>query len=533
MAEIGNRIKIQTSAERAEEARQLVLPNPGDLIIALIFGWSLFCFFLVTGGEKMLNRVAALARTKPVQDAIKSGDETILTALMVGGSGALVFLVVMGYRYRKALIGVSMVAFCFSNASWKPLHDPAWLLKYLIIVFFASVGGLFLVKNFWRLLSLPYVRLFLYFYIYVAIIQLALGGKTDDIWYIGTDMAYIFGFAIAWLAWVKDTDSLMEFNKIVSWAAVAITLLHAMAPFVGVDHIESGRFRSMYARATGFAVFFSPMVLALYWRTMTEKNDYYRYFFTAMAALATILMLWSGTRSAALALIIALTMMWYVFRTRIFVYMLAGAAFILVVQIIGGQSSQDVFTLVDRLQDTSDTGRFETWAQYIQFITQSPIFGHSLTGVKRLFYTSGTLAFFDNVGVAASGGAAPHNAYIGTMARFGVIGIGLLLGLIFIGLKYGRRVYFSSKIPNDEKAAYMYPLGVVVLVCVACIFEDVLGNTGKGTITAYLFYPSLIFCVRIGEYLLDKYEPPVGPRRVSLGGTDSAASEPAASAGNA
>ena len=533
MAEIGKKIRIQSSAQRAEEARQLVLPNPGDLIIALVFGWGLFCFFLVTGGEKMLNRVAALARTKPVQDAIKSGDETILTALMVGGSAALIVLVVLGYRYRRALIGVAMVAFCFSNASWKPLHDPAWLLKYLIIVFFASMGGLFLLKNFWRLLAMPYVRIFLYSFLYIAIIQLALGGKTDDIWYLGTDMAYIFGFAIAWLAWVKDTDSLMEFNRIVSWAAVVITCLHAMAPFVGVEHIESGRFRSVYSKATGFAVFFSPMVLALYWRTMTEKNDYYRYFFTAMAGLATILMLWSGTRSAALALIISVTLMWYIFRTRIFVYMFFGVAFILVVQIIGGQSSQDVSTLIERLQDTDDTGRFETWVRYTEFITQSPIFGHSLTGVDRLFYNSMSLRFFDQLGVSIDGGPAPHNAYLGAMARFGVIGLGLLLAMIFFAVKYGRRVYFSTKIPLEEKAAYMYPMCVVALVCVACIFEDVLGNTGKGTITAFLFYPSLIFCVRIGDYLLEKYEPPVKPRRVSLEVSNSPSPDLTAGPGNA
>ena len=97
------KLRILTAAERAEEARKFVLPNPGDLMITLVFGWAFFCFFLVTGGKRMLNRVAKLAKSPVIEKELMAGDETILTGLMLGGCLAFIILVFVCFKYRKAL----------------------------------------------------------------------------------------------------------------------------------------------------------------------------------------------------------------------------------------------------------------------------------------------------------------------------------------------------------------------------------------------------------------------------------------------
>jgi hypothetical protein len=511
VAEVG-KIRVLTSAERAAESSKLVLPNPGDLIIALVFSWAFFCFLLVTGGKQLLNQVARLSKSRPVRDAISAGDETALTVLMIGGSAMLIMLVVLSYRYRKALIGVAIVSMSFSNSSFKPIHDPAWVVKYLIVIFLASMAGLFIVKNFWRLLSLPYIRLFVAYYVWMIVILLAMGGRTNDLWYLGTDLAFIWGFAVAWLYWVDDSEKLLDYCRIISWAAVVITFIHASAPFLGVDFLESGsRYRSLYGKATGFAVFFSPAVLALYWRGMIEKRDLYRQFFTFMAIVATVLMLWSGTRSAALALIISVTLLWWVFRTRLFVYVFAAVCLGLIVQIVGGGGLQ-IDTLADRLQDTADTGRLDIWAALYEVWLQSPIYGHGVTGANRLAYTEGTMALLDRLGSSARNVDA-HNAYIAIAIRFGAIGLIMLMTLIGIALNTGRRVISSRSIPAEDKQIYAYPLALVVLICCASVFEDAIGSTGRGTVTAFLLYPALIFCTLHGRRLLSTYEVSVAEKR--------------------
>jgi hypothetical protein len=68
------KLVVQSSAAQASQDRSLVLPNPGDVIIAMVFGWSFFCFFLVIGGKQILRQLARLSRSESMQELFLSAD---------------------------------------------------------------------------------------------------------------------------------------------------------------------------------------------------------------------------------------------------------------------------------------------------------------------------------------------------------------------------------------------------------------------------------------------------------------------------
>ena len=509
MAVQQQKIRVLTSAERAQEARKFRLPNPGDVMISLVFVWAFFCFFLVTAGERLLLRIARLATTPELRNAIVASDETALTFIMIVGCIGLIGLVLVCYRYKKLVTCALLFGLTFGSSTWAPVHDVAFGIKYLSIVFMAAFGGLFLYKNFWRLVDTPYYRLFFFYFVWIAFIQFALGGKINDYWYVGTDLSLIFGFAIAYLYFIDNTDSLYELNKALAWTAILILCVHAVAPVVSNDYLQNGRFQSLFNRATGFAVYFSPAVVFMFWMGMNEERNLFRQLFVGAAIAGLVLVLWSGTRSAMLGIVVAVFVLWWVFRTRIFVYIFLAATLGLVAQIVGTSGEEDFQRLVDRLQDGGDdiesgSGRFEIWASYIEVIVRSPIYGYSVSGVKGQFVSAGLQNFYDNVGLNIRV-SAPHNAYLGMMSRFGFIGLVLLLVPVFIALRRARNVLLAPDIPAYDKRAYVLPVATIVVVCITAFFEDTLGSNGKGTVSAFLLFPALLICEVHGRRLLEQY----------------------------
>jgi len=498
------KFKVLSSAERAVESRLLVLPSPGDVIIMMMVGWALFCFFLVTGGTGLLAPLARLARDETLRQALLGGGEFALTLLMLGGLLLIISMVLVFYNFRKLFFGLMLFSLTFASASWQPLHDFSGIVKYLGVIFFACMGGVFFLKNFWRMIATPYIRLLILYFFWITAVSFLLGGRTEDIWYVGTDFSFIIGFSIAWLSYIDNNDSLMEFNRTIAWAAVAITFMHLLAPLLADEPISAGRFKSYFFRSTGYAVFFSPAVLALFWMGMAEKNNFLRQFFSITAIVGMVLLLWSGTRSATLALIIGITLLWWVFKSRIFIYIFLAASLGLLAQIIGASGEQGFQNITERLQDMTDTGRFTIWAVYFEIFTESPVYGHSLSGVTKYFYSEGLLSIIEGSGAYAKF-PKPHNAFLGMAVRFGAIGLILLSALIFMALRRARQVIFSKAIPAYEKQAYVLPLALVVLSCVDCMFEDALSSTGRGTLIGFLFFPSLIICELYGTRLLKKY----------------------------
>ena len=460
---------------------------------------------LVIGGKRILRQLARLChKSSPCESLFLSAD--VAAAGRVNGcrvDSDRIVGVLLIYRYPTAFMGVFAFGLTFGNGSWKPLHDVALISKYLGVVCLVGIGALFLYKNIWRLIATPYLRLWLIHIIWTAAICIFLGGKNNDFWYLGSEFALVVGFSIVWLeTFVKDSQGLYEFNKVLAWTAIVILFFNLLAPVLAAEPIYNSRFKGYTNRATMFAIVFSPAVLALFWMSMNEKKALLRQIFAAAAMLGFGLILWSGTRSAIAGVLLGVGILWWVFRTRIMYLLVVLAFFGLILQIVAGGSS-DVTAISDRLQ-TADTGRTILWARYFPLGLESPIYGYSPTGTERAIVGGSRADFLAGFGVSAAYKGF-HNAYLAMFLKFGGVGVGLMLLLLGLAMRRARLIIFSSDVPLDEKKLYVLPVAIMVVISIEAIIEDIISASGKGTIIGLSYFSSLILCEMHGRRLYEQY----------------------------
>jgi hypothetical protein len=499
------KLHILSAAERAIEARRLVMPNPGDVIMAMVFGWAVFCLVVFTGGRGMLMQVARLSRVRSVQEVILNVDAASMIFVIVLGALMLVALVVLCYSYRYITFGLLVFGANFGNASWKPLHDVAFIFKNLGVLFFASYAGMFLLKNFWRMVATPYVRMMLAYFLWVAAICVLLGGQTGDLWYMGTDLALVIGLGAGWWNHVETTEDLNKFNMTLLWVAIPTVLITATAPVLSANHIEGGRFMGFASRATGFGTTFAPMLLCVFWKLMSEKRVVQRNLLMAVAVLGVALLLWSGTRSGILGMGLGLFIMWRVFKTRIFAYSLIGLAFLgLTALIIGFEGSEDMSKNLERMDVTENVGRLELWVEQWPVFAASPVYGVSPSGRNEFGKSEALVNFLGRYGVTQKA-FAPHNSYLGMAIKFGGVGLILLICLMAKPMLRAKKVVFSEKVPYEERAVFCLPAALSVLIGFEVFFEDTLSAQGKGTILGVIFSSLLFLLDKVGKNLEKKY----------------------------
>jgi hypothetical protein len=498
------KLKVVSSAELALTKRQFSLPNPGDMIIMMVFGWAMVCFFLVTVGKRLLASLARLASDDAVREALLNGDQA-LGGLMIGGSLLLGVTVAIVYKFPKLFLPVMVFSLAFASARYKPLHDVAWILKYLGVVFLGAYAAQSIYKNFWRFLAIPFMRLILAWVAWVGIVCIFIGGRNDDFWYLGTEISYMLGFAVVWVYGFNNKYGLEEFNRLLSWAAVAILATHLMAPILVDTYIHNGRFQSYFQRATAFGVAMSPITVVLFWRAMSDKNPQTASFFSIAALLAFGLILWSGSRSPTAATMMGVGILWWLFRSRlllvmiIFAVMGAAGQLILMAGSAGGLEQ-----ITDRMQ-TAETGRTIIWGRYFEVALGSPIYGYSPSGMRfaTIGGSLGELLAERNSNFTVRG---VHNAYLGIVLRFGLVGLFLFLALMVSAARRAKNVLFSRLIPEEEKRNYILPAALIPVFAFVCIFEDKIPGQGKGTLEGFLLYPSIFICQVYGARLINVYE---------------------------
>lgn len=504
MVQTQTRIRVQTSAERAAESRRFLMPNPGDMMMMLVFGWALFCFFLVTLGNKVLIGLARLAKNDIYRNMLLESGE-VIGVVMIAGSLLVVLVIASAYRYPRLFLPFMLYALNFANAGWKPVHDVTWIIKYLGVIYLGGLTIMFFYKNIWRLVSIPYIRLVILYLAWVVGVSLLVGGRTEDIWYAATEACFFLGFSIAWLFAFHNRFGLEEFNKLMAWTAVIVTITHMGAPFLMSKYIDQGRFTSYFPRATGFAFVFSPFVIAMFWMSMAHKNAQIRTFFLGCSSVAMLLMLWSGSRGPTGAIVMAVGLMWLHFRSRaLLVTFFLGALVIATQLIFSWGANIETGTLASRLQ-SAETGRLELWLGLLPTSFQSPIFGFAPSDMRYIVVAQEKAAYLATLGQDAEGNTGIHNSYLGLALRFGYVGMGLFILLIVLAMKRGYEVMMSKSIPMHEKRIYILPVVLLPAISFQAIFEDYIPGSGKGTVMSIVFYGSMVISQVYGTVLLNKY----------------------------
>jgi O-antigen ligase len=301
---------------------------------------------------------------------------------------------------------------------------------------------------------------------------------------------------------------LLKFNRMVAWTGIAATFFHLLSPIVIDEYITSGRFHSYGDAATGFAVVYALVVVAMFWMGLAEKNKLIKWIFQLAALVGIGLILWSGSRSPAGAMIVAIGLLWWVFRTPIFLYVLLFTMIGLTIQVIGLSEQEGFGLIADRVEGTGieslENSRLRIWEGYFQLIFQSPIYGYSTSGLMTEFYSDEQLEMLGTDRYAVKYSAA-HNSYIGFAARFGFVGVGIFCSLILMSLRRAKTVLLSKFVPEEQKHIYVLPVAMLIILCITCLTEDTVPGNGKGNTPTLMMFMLMYLCEFVGRKLLHQY----------------------------
>jgi len=498
-------INIRSGPQLSSKIDNLRVPNPGDIMIAMIFGWALVCFLLITMGDRVLRRVAQLAQSKEIKESLLSGGDVLGIAL-IAGSLIVVIMVVLYHKYPRLFVLSLLFGSSFAQSEHVFPHDIGFILKYLALAYIGVYAVLSLGLNFWRIVGVPYVRIALLFTLWTLGVGLTVGGQLDDIWYTGTFFSMFIGFGIFYLYEFNNSFGMEDFLKLLSWGAIIVLLTNWTAIFTIAEYINNGRFQGYHERATGFGVSITPIILILVWRAMADKDPQLRWLFLLMSIMGIALLLWSGSRSPIAATLVGIGILWLRFRSPVFLAGMFIAVLGVAAQFIfefGGVETKDIAT---RLGDT-ESDRFELWADYLEFALASPIYGYSASGLG--FALVGDLGGFlqQTLGATNVKYETPHNAYLALVMRFGFVGLMIFLVILIAAMRRAKQVLDMPEIPADKKDLIILPLALIIAISLTQIFEDAVPGIGKGTAMDALLYPSLVICHIYGTSLINYYKP--------------------------
>jgi O-antigen ligase len=497
-------INVGSGAGRLAKSASLRAPNPGDIMMALIFGWALLCFFLITVGNRLLGRIAGLATSEEIKELLLGGGD-ILGLALVAGAIVIIITVVLCHKYPRLFLASLLFSFSYAAAQTKFLHDVAFVLKYLGLIYLGAYAGLSLSINFWRIFEAPYVRIACLFTLWIAGISLFLGGQLEDIWYAGTVFSLCIGFGIFYVYEFNNRFGMEAFLKVLSWGAAIVVLVSLSAPIFYDEYIYNGRFQGYTTRATGLSVYLTPMVLILMWRAMVDKSLQTRIIYLLVSLAGFALILWSGSRSPTAATLLGAGLLWLRFRSKVFLVMVFVAALGIAAQVIFNvDRSGSTAEIASRLSNI-ETGRFELWQVYLETAAASPIYGYSASGLG--FALAGELGgYLQTLGATELDFEAVHNAYLAIAMRFGLVGLALFLILLIGAVRMAKKVLAMPEIPAEQKDLIILPIVLILTISFTQFFEDTLPGTGKGTPVDLIFFSSLIICQVYGSSLINKYK---------------------------
>jgi len=467
------------------------MPNPGDLLMITCSLWALACLFLVLQGDEMF---AQLARSSRLMSTILEDNDAALFIIMAVGFVTIVATLLFFYKTNRLLLFLAVVTWTLAPIVWQPMHQAAFVVKYLTVLFFATFGGLWVYQNFWKMTDLSYRLLMIWLGWVCAVTFYQNGVSFNILIMMAFQFLTIFGVAVAWGNRFLTREQITQYGIVLSYAGVFLCCFHIFTPLVVAETFVGGRYFGAFSTATAFASFLSVVVLALIWHGMLEKRITVGRIVNVFALIGIGLIFLSGTRSVSAAMIICAIALTYVFRVKIMVYLVFIGIIVLSLQLMFADSEL-ITKIGERLTQVDENNRAGIWLRYFEAVLERPIFGWGANGQVRALYGD-FLARYD---FAAPG---THNALLGTAVRFGLIGLLSHLSLFIYAAVVGSRVIFSKIVPIEDKKVYALPIVMVLLVFLEGMFEDNLSPL-RGSIIQLAFYPAYIFSTVWGMRLLE------------------------------
>jgi|GEM_PF-2136975 len=479
--------------------RKFLIPSPTEQYLLVAAGWAGLCLMIMLFSERFYFTLMRLSRT--AADLVSGGDlATLLPIILMVGVLVLGAFFAAFARWERGFIVALLVSFSFADSTWSAGHYVAFLVKYMATIYLASFGLFFIARN-WNRVHSPVHWLAIAYCAWIMVSVFYYGGRINDIWYLGTQFTLVIAFGIGWMSRIDTNAKLMEFNILLAYTAIGITVLNMLSPILAPNVFSGGRYISQFSNATGFATTYVLFVISLVWLTLAHPSEVVRRMGGIFALFGVVMILLSGTRNATAALGCAIVLLSITFRSKLIFYSVGIAGFAGAVLFLLVGDNDAVNNISGRLGSVENT-RLDLWKVYFQSTFDRPILGWGADGQTGAFYGARAQAFAEQY---TGRGFAPgvHNSILGQVVRFGYVGMALSLGLFVYAFWRAKEIFFDKGIPESMKVAYWLPVAILVTLFLEGAFEDNFATT-RGSVVNVLFATMVILVVNFADRMRER-----------------------------
>jgi len=346
-------------------------------------------------------------------------------------------VIVLGVVFMSGFMGsfVGVIDFI------APLYNRVrWVVP--LFVFGIALLHIALARNFWHAMQRPWGGLATALLLFLGYALLSVPYSSAPLTTLGraaTFTAVTFGTGGTLYYIVQNVEQ-------VERLLICIALLMALVILPGELYLffpnsigwhSSGRFRSTFWNPVTFAHLCTVLLPLYWWLTVRPRESLLqRLAAGGMVGILFLNLLLAGSRGAALALSVVVTLLAWRFVGRRVRWLLLAFSFLVLVIVLPLQKDE-VIAFFTRGASWNDnyyfySGRLASWQRAFELWSQSPVIGFGFGSIGNtdtvLLGTDST-----NVTTVASNTAALRlsNLYLETLAAGGVIGVSLLLYLLF------------------------------------------------------------------------------------------------------
>ena len=440
---------------------------PGPLPLALV-GMAIMCLVwlvLLAGGEENIARLTIFSSKLKVL----SGGNDGLIAMLIAVSVGLVGLssAVLPSRQRLLMVLI-LLSFGLSEVVIPWLNLGAFIVRYLIIVVLATVGGVVLLRS--EPSKIGWLRWVALGFLAWCFINLSLNGpKLESITMLPIQIVLVIGVLFGAREIYQTPKTIVDAATVFAGIGVLMTGIHLIALLTFPDSFLKGRFTSILPLPTSFGNNYVLFVGAMLWRLLIGGKWLVTAVTAASLAVGVLMLLLSGTRNALLVMAFVLLVLLLASKARVTI--IAGLALIIGVLIAAEFLLEtNVFRhATERAGNTQSLEiREQVWKFTWEHIQEKPIIGYGLGVGSALIATD--LPSWNRLNA--------HNAYLGIWLQLGVVGVVSVVVLYLGTMVIGGLIVFSSGIPRDITAAVALPLATLTGLFIGGMFEENLSNRG-------------------------------------------------------
>jgi len=289
---------------------------------------------------------------------------------------------------------------------------------------------------------------------------------------------------------LRNFSDVQSLCMVLGWLGAVFTVLHTTALIFAPEPFLGGRFKSYFILPTNFADRYALLYIAMVWVALMDRSVLRKSILFSCAVGGAILLILSGTRNAAMMIVISLCVFGVVWKGKISALMAGSVAVMFVgLAVLDGDVSK-LQGSVDRISKMDASNRYEVWALAWNYISQNPWIGYGLGGASDLM-TKGLVEYQKATFINA------HNAYMGVWLQLGFVGLGLMLIMYAYAATNGFSILFGKSISLEYKETVSLPLAIICALFFGGLFEDNLSS--RGSVSQLLWGLSILLITSLSK----------------------------------